>query len=326
MPRGRHVRSRTRHAQRVRSALAGLAVVAICAGAIIAVEVQHDAADRVASGTPASTTTRLTTKTSGTSTTVRRGTATSIPSTTNSSDQASTTAVTTSVLGSTGSARSSDLAGKVVVIDPGHNGGNGSHPDVINQQVQAGGFTKSCDTTGTETDDGYPEHAFTWDVSVRLQAILRSEGAKVVLTHPDDQGVGPCVNERAAIGNENHADAAISTHADGGPATGRGFHVLPPAGCSGCENSIDATSLTFATDLRDVFRAETSMPVSDYLGSNGIYPRTDLGGLNLSTVPKVFIECGNMRNATDASMLKDPSFRQTAAQAIADGIAEYLSK
>src|SRR5436190_5071122 len=56
--------------------------------------------------------------------------------------------------------------GRVVVLDPGHNGGNGSHPAEINRQVPAGrGKTKPCNTTGTATNAGYPEHAFTWYVA-----------------------------------------------------------------------------------------------------------------------------------------------------------------
>jgi N-acetylmuramoyl-L-alanine amidase len=67
------------------------------------------------------------------------------------------------------------------------------------------------------------------------------------------------------------------------------------------------------------------MPVSNYLGTNGIMPRGDLGGLNLSTVPKVFIECGNMRNATDASMMRSEVFQQSAAAAIDAAILQFLS-
>jgi N-acetylmuramoyl-L-alanine amidase len=42
-------------------------------------------------------------------------------------------------------------------------------------------------------------------------------------------------------------------------------------------------------------------------------------------VPKVFIECGNMRNASDAAHLSDPAFRQTIAQGIADGLAAFVT-
>ena len=87
-------------------------------------------------------------------------------------------------------------AGRVVVLDPGHDGGNASHPAEINRQVPAGGFTKACDTTGTQTDGGYPEHAFTFDVALRVATLLRGQGLTVVLTRPDDAGVGP-VRRRA---------------------------------------------------------------------------------------------------------------------------------
>jgi N-acetylmuramoyl-L-alanine amidase len=52
--------------------------------------------------------------------------------------------------------------------------------------------------------------------------------------------------------------------------------------------------------------------------------RSDLGGLNLSDVPKIFIETGNMRNATDASLLAGPTFRQREARALARGLATFL--
>ena len=52
------------------------------------------------------------------------------------------------------------------------------------------------------------------------------------------------------------------------------------------------------------------MPESDYYGGHGIAPRNDLAGLNLTTVPKVLIESGNMINATDAAMLTSPRFQR----------------
>ena len=56
------------------------------------------------------------------------------------------------------------------------------------------------------------------------------------------------------------------------------------------------------------------MPRSTYIGKDGIAVRNDLGGLNWSTVPKVFIETGNMRNATDAALLKSAGGGRAASQ------------
>ena len=64
---------------------------------------------------------------------------------------------------------------------------------------------------------------------------------------------------------------------------------------------------------------------SNYIGDGtGLDTRTDLGGLNLSKVPKVFIECGNMRDSKDAALLTSGAWRQKAAQGISDGIVSFL--
>lgn len=207
------------------------------------------------------------------------------------------------------------LAGHTVAIDPGHNGQNYAHPREINRLVDAGGFRKACDTTGTAANDGYSEAAYTFDLALRLARVLRAEGARVVLTRRTNTGVGPCIDERARIGNRAHADAAISIHADGGPTSGRGFHVI--------YRPRREQSFALALAVRDAVE-RTGMPRSTYLGSMGLDARTDLGGLNLSTVPKVFVETGNMRNATDARLLESPSFRQREARALAAGIAAFL--
>ena len=216
------------------------------------------------------------------------------------------------------------LAGKTVVLDPGHNGANGSHPTEINRLVDAVTLRKPCDTAGAATAKGYAESAFTFDVSQRLRRLLEDAGARVVLTRPDDKGVGPCITERAAIGNRAKADAAVSIHADGGPAGGRGFHVIEPALIKGHTEPILAPSQRLASALRVNYLA-TGIPTSTYIGRDGIDVRSDLGGLNLSTVPKVFVECGNMNNPTDAALLASPDFRQRAAEALFKGLVADLT-
>ena len=219
------------------------------------------------------------------------------------------------------------LAGETVAVDPGHDGGNAAAAGFISQPIDGGNFTESCDTVGTETAAGYPEHAFNFDVAVRLEALLQAEGATVVMTRSNDTGVGPCVNTRAAIGNASGAEAAISIHADGGPVTGRGFDVIEPAPVvSPISNNtaIVGPSAQLAADVRSQFATQTGEQESDYSGAGGIDQRDNLGGLNLTTVPKVLIECANMQNPTDAGLTESPQWRQSAAQGLADGLAAYL--
>ena len=76
--------------------------------------------------------------------------------------------------------------------------------------------------------------------------------------------------------------------------------------------------------MRNSFESATGEPPSNYTGQDGIVYRSDLGGLNLSTVPKVLIECANMRNAADAAVVQSPAWRQSASQGIANGIEQFL--
>jgi N-acetylmuramoyl-L-alanine amidase len=219
-------------------------------------------------------------------------------------------------------ARSLPLQGKTFALDPGHNGGNADAPGVINRLVNVITERKACDTTGTATDAGYTEAAFNFDVAMRVAKILRARGARVVLTRTSNTGVGPCITQRAAIGNLAHATAAISIHADGAPASGYGFHVIEPAAV-GPNDKIVKPSAVLGVDIRNAVHKETGEAYSTYVGHNALIVRSDLGGLNLSTVPKVFIESGNMRNAADARKLTNPAYRQKEAQAIADGLTYF---
>ncbi|MEU7294565.1 N-acetylmuramoyl-L-alanine amidase [Streptomyces exfoliatus] len=220
------------------------------------------------------------------------------------------------------------LAGRTVVIDPGHNPGNFRHSAEINQKVNIGTNRKECDTTGTSTNAGYTEASFTLDVSHRLRDLLTARGATVVLTHDAERPWGPCIDERARIGNEARADAVVSVHADGSAAGHRGFHVILPAsvrGGSADTAKIVGPSRELGERIADRFARATGTEPANYLGGGtGLDVRDDLGGLNLSTVPKVFVECGNMRDPKDATLLTSATWRQKAAQGIADGIATYL--
>lgn len=212
----------------------------------------------------------------------------------------------------------------VVVLDPGHNGGNAGAPGVVNAPVPDGaGGTKPCNTTGTATDAGYPEHAFTWDVALRTRDLLTAAGVEVVLTRTDDAGVGPCVDARGALPGQVGAAAFVGIHGDGAAPSGRGFHVitssLDPAG-----PQVAAGTDALARALRDALAPV--VPPATYVGSGGLDDRPDLAALNLATTPAVYVECGNMRNAEDAASMSDPAGRQALAGRLAAGVLTFLGR
>jgi N-acetylmuramoyl-L-alanine amidase len=212
----------------------------------------------------------------------------------------------------------------VVVLDAGHNGGNATHLAAINKPVPDGrGGTKSCNTTGTATGAGYPEHAFTFDVTARVRTRLAAAGVRVVTTRPDDAGIGPCVDERGRAGAMADADAVVSIHADGAAATDRGYHVALSAPPLNPAQTGPARLL--GERIRDAMRA-AGFPDSDYVGRNGLSLRPDLAGLNLATRPAVLVECANMRNPTEAALVSSPAGRERYAAAISVGILAFLGR
>ncbi len=209
------------------------------------------------------------------------------------------------------------------MIDPGHNGANGAHPEIINSSVPAGfGQTKPCNTTGTSTNDGYTEHSFTWNVATRLRPLLEAQGITVIMTRDSDDGVGPCVNQRAAIGNDANADVVVSVHGDGDDASAHGYYVMTaeqdPAGAE-----MAARSHSLAVDIRDGLNSAGLSP-SNHLGDAGLWPRNDLAGLNLSVRPTIMMEAGNMRNSGDADLMSSAAGQQQVAQGLANGVLAYL--
>ena len=215
------------------------------------------------------------------------------------------------------------LAGFIVGIDPGHNGRNYTDPSFLSKQVWNGREWEDCDTTGTQTNGGYAEHAFNWVVANYLAQKLRAAGATVVWTRSSDTGIGPCVDQRARLLNHDHANISIDIHADGGPSSGRGFAILLPV-ADGPNDRVIKSSVRFGGYLRSRMIGMAGMPVSTYDGTNGLAYRNDLAGLNLTTETKVLIECGNMRNSTDAKLLISKTWQLKAADAMASAITKML--
>lgn len=217
------------------------------------------------------------------------------------------------------------LAGRVIGIDPGHNGLNDNNPSYINKLVWNGREREACDTAGTQTSGGYTEALFNFRIAMFLRTDLLHDGARVVMTRDNNRGVGPCVTRRAEILNHSHANVAIDIHADGGPPTGRGFSILEPVP-DGPNDKVIAASESFGRSIRREFLRYTKMPVSNYYGIDGISYRNDLAGLNLTRLPKVLIECGNMRNTTDAALLVSAAFQRRVARALEAAIILFLGK
>ncbi|MFW0792098.1 N-acetylmuramoyl-L-alanine amidase [Gordonia sp. CPCC 205333] len=223
------------------------------------------------------------------------------------------------------------LAGKTVFLDPGHQGGSAGHS--LTKQVPDGrGGMKDCQTSGATGVNGVPEHKINWEVAQLVKAGLESQGARVVLSRPNDTGWGGCVDERAAAASKSGAAVAVSLHADstsgGADTSKKGFHMIVPTlplSNSQAQQAQSGGGRKASTLMRDAFKKAGFAP-ANYAGvADGIQTRSDIAGVNLTTVPAVFIEMGNLSNPTEASALSDKAGQLKYATAITDGILGYAA-
>lgn len=219
------------------------------------------------------------------------------------------------------------LAGRIVVIDPGHQLGNHNFPRQIDRLVPAGGFRKPCNTTGTATNAGYPEATFAWRVAKALKAQLVDLGATVRMTrHSNRQDRwGPCIDVRGRAGNAAPADLKISIHGDGSTAAGaHGFHVIRPPDRAPWTDDIWRPSRRLALDVRAALE-DAGFVRSTYVGDGtGIDVRSDLGTLNLSDIPTVMVELGNMRARADARVMTSAAGQARYATALSQAVRSFL--
>ena len=192
------------------------------------------------------------------------------------------------------------------------------------------GIHHPCDSTGTANRDGLTESSLVLDVALRVRAMLQTLGANVMMTRTTNTGSGPCIDQRVLVANRAHVDLGLSIHADGteGPRDAGGFHIAVPVLIPGQTQRVVDESRQFALDLRTAYASATGLPVSNYLGTDGILPRADLANTNLPNHPRVLLELGVLNNASgghdDLAVLGTEAGKEAMARGIVAGIKRYL--
>ena len=170
-----------------------------------------------------------------------------------------------------------------VVIDAGHGGkDNGESP---NQ------FLK--------------EKEVALDTAKRLQRLLSDSGLHTVMTRTDDTFVE--LDDRVAIADRYYPNAIlVSIHYNASPSSGpRGIQTF----------FWRADSYGLATRVQRHLVGETG------LDNRGVTRRV-LRLTHNPQVPAILCECGFLTNRAEADIVSTESYRQHAAQGIADGVLE----
>ena len=226
-------------------------------------------------------------------------------------------------------ARQLGLGVKRIVIDPGH---GGKDPGAIGKK-------------------GTQEKGVVLDVSRRLQKLIdNNTDLEVVLTRESDIYVP--VENRPIIANQKRADLFISIHANANPRKNYSgiatFYLNFPSDASVMEVAAmeNATSTKNISEMNNILREilredklkesrELATQIQDsmvgHLGKS-YKDVTDLGVkggpfwvLIGGDMPSILVEISHLSNSREEGRLRTPEYRQQIAQAIYQGIIEYIN-
>jgi N-acetylmuramoyl-L-alanine amidase len=209
------------------------------------------------------------------------------------------------------------LAGRVIVIDPGH----ASNTDMGTEPTGPGSQEyKVKDPGGTSgVVSGVREPVVNLAVSLYLKGMLEAEGAKVIMTREGDVYSGGN-RERAEVANQAGADLFVRIHCDGSnDPSSQGVSTLYPASIPGWTDDIYAPSKQAAVAV------ESSLATNLGAVDNGAVERSDMTGFNWADVPAILTEVGFMTNAEEDQRLNSPEYQQQVAGALLLGIKGYFS-
>ncbi len=204
------------------------------------------------------------------------------------------------------------------------------------------GFTVTLDPGhASEVNDGLTElHGVTerhinWVLTSEIADILRSYGCNVIMTKSDEDQLVTNM-ERAEIANGNDSAAFIRIHCDSGPSEAHGMtfyypdrqgewygHIGPPV-----------ELIPLCEQLAAILHEVTTRELDGLLYDRGVQTDNEtyignrqggaLRGSILSEVPVCLIEVCFLSNPDDAAIITDDEKRSEIADALAEGIREYL--
>lgn len=188
------------------------------------------------------------------------------------------------------------LAGKLVVVDPGH----GAHD------------------SGAKGINGQYEKNVNLAIGLKLRDELQAMGANVLLTRANDTFIplGSRPGSRTYIANQAGADFYVSVHADSvRNRSVRGSTVYYHRQIPSCR----ALAQTIAERLGAMGGIPTGGPRSDL-----VLHSIGLDVLRNSRMVSVLVECGYMTNLNDVTFLTQSAMQQKVARSIAEGLRNYV--
>ncbi|MBF0410086.1 MAG: N-acetylmuramoyl-L-alanine amidase [Candidatus Riflebacteria bacterium] len=209
--------------------------------------------------------------------------------------------------------------GRTIIIDPGHGGRDAG--------AKLNGENKGADSISTEKE-------LTLVVARKLKNILSQAGFNPVLIRNDDHEVP--ANARRAMVNSAMADLYVAIHLGASldpDVEGTSCYYFSPLGFT-FEADVKNRSIQVFNEWAQSYRFDLSRFLAGKISERMVkhLECSDRGcsalplmPLNMLVIPGVVVEIAVATNRKDAVLLKNISFQEASARAIANGITDFFN-
>ena len=175
---------------------------------------------------------------------------------------------------------------------------------------------------GAIGSDGTNEESINLAISLKLQKMLESTGANVILTRSDENGIydrnsknkkrSDLIN-RTKIGNTSNSDIFISIH----------LNKIDLENCFGWQTfyqTQNENSKKLATYIQENLNQSINKN-----NKRTILPLSGKYIMDNTKIPTVTVECGFLSNSQELNNLKTSEYQDILAWGIYEGIIDYFS-